>query len=559
MVTPYYGDLAIALAKKEYLANHADAGKLGVTPRVYCCGYDWRQDNAKSALRLAEVVDEALRDTGEEKVMLVVHSMGGLVARHYCRALGGESKVFAVYSVGSPMLGAPSAYTQLKHGAPGLYTREYFHPDADADEAIASEADNLISTGASLVTAAATAASAGVAEGLTGILGPVYLVLVLGAGRLLTRRETIYFARQIPSAYQLLPNAAFCNRHRNWNLFDPLNTGHPPSGYLIKFPTLLDMTIAAAGGGTDAIHGAAHRAGQSFTDQIQQFLHGDGSDRSNALLEGANSETIDQAFAGIGSTISTAVSGGDLDGALINRAIARILTIIDRATKSFLDCRNDKVLYSDIFTGFLDTVSLRGISAYNLEVMYRFDDSLTIQPREETPNSALEMVLSMGKGVFAAFKSLHKETDADKLAETERTSQAERLAAERSRPRAYVHPRTIAYASTNVPVDGGVILLCKDVRSNYDSNLVKHQLLPNLVGIVMSPPQTSDDQSALYFGDGTVPFFSARPPDDMLLHPLLSQSENFTGIVHTALTADTRVIDKVKTHLADFIVDWYKA
>ena len=36
-----------------------------LTPRVYCCGYDWRQDNARSASRLAGIVDEALREIAQ--------------------------------------------------------------------------------------------------------------------------------------------------------------------------------------------------------------------------------------------------------------------------------------------------------------------------------------------------------------------------------------------------------------------------------------------------------------------------------------------------------------
>jgi hypothetical protein len=59
---------------------------LGWKTRVYCAGYDWRQDNAKSALKLADVVDEALGDTNESKVVIVAHGMGGLVARSTARS-----------------------------------------------------------------------------------------------------------------------------------------------------------------------------------------------------------------------------------------------------------------------------------------------------------------------------------------------------------------------------------------------------------------------------------------------------------------------------------------
>lgn len=478
------------------------------------------------------------------------------MARYYCRALGGESKVFAVHSVGSPMLGAPSAYTQLKHGAPGLYTKEYFHHEED-DDPDATVVDNAIQEGAGAMTAMATAAQAGAVEGIVAFIGPVYLCLTLGAGRLLTRKETTYFARQIHSAYQLLPGALFCNTHRLWNFFDPLNTGQPPSGYLIKFPTLMDLGVAAVTQSTESLQGPAERKGQEYAESANRALK-DHTDRSNWQLEAANSETLDELVMGIVQFVKDGMGDAPIDPAATSRIKARVLAVIDRMTKSFLDCRNNRALYSDLFTGLLDAVAWRAISAYGLEMAYRFDDAITVQPREEPIYSAVSLLGTMFGPIGSFFSSLFPETNPTKILEEKIKEEKEKLEAERSKPRAYVHPRTITYASTDVPVDGGCLLACMDVRSNYDTNVVKFQLVPNLVGLLMPPTTDPSAQAALYWGDGTVPYFSAQPPKDLISNDFVA-SETFQGIVHTALTADDKVVKRIQRHVAKSVIDWYRS
>lgn len=66
--------------------------------------YDWRLSNAISA----EKLDEFIEECGYDKVILVAHSMGGLVASGYL-ALGDEqmNKVKEVYMLSSPLEGTP--------------------------------------------------------------------------------------------------------------------------------------------------------------------------------------------------------------------------------------------------------------------------------------------------------------------------------------------------------------------------------------------------------------------------------------------------------------------
>jgi len=58
------------------------------------------------AVRLAERVEEVCRATGAEKVVLLAHSMGGLVSRAYIARLGGARRVAKLITVGSPHHGS---------------------------------------------------------------------------------------------------------------------------------------------------------------------------------------------------------------------------------------------------------------------------------------------------------------------------------------------------------------------------------------------------------------------------------------------------------------------
>ena len=77
--------------------------------------YDWRKDLYSTASGLNAVIDEALQESGKSKVVLVVHSMGGMVARNYLLHFG-TSKVDQVISMGTPYLGSVLASKVLEIG-----------------------------------------------------------------------------------------------------------------------------------------------------------------------------------------------------------------------------------------------------------------------------------------------------------------------------------------------------------------------------------------------------------------------------------------------------------
>jgi len=84
--------------------------------------YDWRRDNRATAGVLGRVVDRKLelwRKNGGSKnsrVILVAHSMGGLVVQYYLEALEGWPSCRALITFGTPYRGAVQALEYLVNG-----------------------------------------------------------------------------------------------------------------------------------------------------------------------------------------------------------------------------------------------------------------------------------------------------------------------------------------------------------------------------------------------------------------------------------------------------------
>jgi pimeloyl-ACP methyl ester carboxylesterase len=84
--------------------------------------YDWRRDVRASAGRLKAVIDKKLpaweqgNGTSGSRVILVAHSMGGLVAQYYLEKLGGWASARALITFATPYRGAVQAIEYLLHG-----------------------------------------------------------------------------------------------------------------------------------------------------------------------------------------------------------------------------------------------------------------------------------------------------------------------------------------------------------------------------------------------------------------------------------------------------------
>lgn len=102
----------------------------GVDVPVYGVGYDWRQDirdiRVGGAKRLKERVNEILSENANaEEVILVTHSMGGLVARWAMKHEGLEKSVLGVIHCGQPAAGAVEFYLCCRQGAGVVHSTTY--------------------------------------------------------------------------------------------------------------------------------------------------------------------------------------------------------------------------------------------------------------------------------------------------------------------------------------------------------------------------------------------------------------------------------------------------
>jgi pimeloyl-ACP methyl ester carboxylesterase len=106
-------------------------GKIGdfAAANFYEFPYDWRRDNRVAARHLKALIDRQLpawrKHTydNDAKVILIGHSMGGLVARHYLEVLEGENwrNCKALITFGTPYRGAPNAVNYMANGYKKLF------------------------------------------------------------------------------------------------------------------------------------------------------------------------------------------------------------------------------------------------------------------------------------------------------------------------------------------------------------------------------------------------------------------------------------------------------
>lgn len=91
---------------------------------VHACGYNWLDDNVQAAkllkLRIESVISRYKNDKKMcEKVILVTHSMGGLVGRYCSELLGMSDKILGVVHGVMPAIGAAAVYRRFKAGTEG--------------------------------------------------------------------------------------------------------------------------------------------------------------------------------------------------------------------------------------------------------------------------------------------------------------------------------------------------------------------------------------------------------------------------------------------------------
>ncbi|MDW8325309.1 MAG: hypothetical protein RMK99_01980 [Anaerolineales bacterium] len=84
--------------------------------------YDWRRDNRATARKLQRFIEQQLprwreySGASDAQVILIAHSMGGLISRYYVEVLGGWRTCRALITVGSPHRGAVGALEKVSNG-----------------------------------------------------------------------------------------------------------------------------------------------------------------------------------------------------------------------------------------------------------------------------------------------------------------------------------------------------------------------------------------------------------------------------------------------------------
>ena len=85
--------------------------------------YDWRRDNRANANILKNLLDKRLHQwrkspqgAEDAKVILLAHSMGGLISRYYLEVLGGWQDCKALFTFGTPYRGSVNAVNILANG-----------------------------------------------------------------------------------------------------------------------------------------------------------------------------------------------------------------------------------------------------------------------------------------------------------------------------------------------------------------------------------------------------------------------------------------------------------
>jgi pimeloyl-ACP methyl ester carboxylesterase len=100
----FYGSMIDSLKKNGYKENK----------NLFLFPYDWRMDNFNQVSALDKLVNQAIAKSGSQKVILLGHSMGGLIARAYAQQH--PDKVDSLITMGTPWWGAPKDFYALVNG-----------------------------------------------------------------------------------------------------------------------------------------------------------------------------------------------------------------------------------------------------------------------------------------------------------------------------------------------------------------------------------------------------------------------------------------------------------
>lgn len=105
--------------KTRFTLNETSADRPG---NLLLFPYDWRLSNIVAARKLAETAPRELQrwskhsGNSDAKLVLICHSMGGLVARWFLEVLGGREITRQLITIGTPYQGSINALNNLVNG-----------------------------------------------------------------------------------------------------------------------------------------------------------------------------------------------------------------------------------------------------------------------------------------------------------------------------------------------------------------------------------------------------------------------------------------------------------
>jgi pimeloyl-ACP methyl ester carboxylesterase len=125
-ITGYDGLLGFLRSQRFHLVEPVP-GDDGIIPNLIPFPYDWRLSNRYNAKLLAKTAGDALDrwreqpGMAEAKLVLVCHSMGGLIARWFAEQEGGAPRIRSLITIGTPHRGSLNAVVTLANGLePGI-------------------------------------------------------------------------------------------------------------------------------------------------------------------------------------------------------------------------------------------------------------------------------------------------------------------------------------------------------------------------------------------------------------------------------------------------------
>ena len=111
-----------------WLARQFEKASLGP---LFGFNYPWIESIGESSQRLSAFIDSVCAETGESQVILVAHSLGGLIALEYAHSGTGTGRVAECITVGTPHGGVKwrgpilgRAGHELREGAPFVRERQ---------------------------------------------------------------------------------------------------------------------------------------------------------------------------------------------------------------------------------------------------------------------------------------------------------------------------------------------------------------------------------------------------------------------------------------------------